>query len=75
MEKQKRKSRPSWACKGSALKHRMTSMEKDVFLHAEDGVGGILGGAHNPNINQQNGGVKKEQPAMNLSREKGEKGE
>ena len=53
----------------------MTSMEKDVFLHAEDGVGGILGGAHNPNINQQNGGVKKEQPAMNLSREKGEKGE
>ena len=39
----KRKSRPSRACKASVLKHRMTSMEKDVFLHAEDGVGENLG--------------------------------
>ena len=42
-ERQKKKKRPSRACKGSALKHRMTSMEKDVFLHAEDGVGENLG--------------------------------
>ena len=31
------------------------------FSTQRTGLGRILGGAHNPNINQQNGGVKKEQ--------------
>ena len=57
----KRKSRPRWACKGSALEHRISSIGSEIFSHSEDGLEGAEGSAHNPNINQQNGDVKKEQ--------------
>ena len=42
-EKQKEKSRPSWACKGSALELEMASMENRIFLHLGDGFGANRG--------------------------------
>ena len=57
----KRKSRPRWACKGSALEHRISSIGSEIFSHSEDGLEGAEGSAHSQNINQQNGDVKKEQ--------------
>ena len=58
--RQKKKSRPSRACKGSALKSGMASVEKRIFLRWTS-LAMTEGSAHNPNIEQQNGGVKKEQ--------------
>ena len=58
--KQKRKKQARRACKGSALKSGMASVEKRIFLRWT-GLERTEGSAHNSNIEQQNGGVKKEQ--------------
>ena len=58
--RQKKKSRPIRACKGSALKSGMASVEKRIFLRWTS-LERTEGSAHNSNIEQQNGGVKKEQ--------------
>ena len=58
--RQKKKSRPSRACKGSALKSGMASVEKRIFLRWT-GLERAEGSAHNPNIEQKKEGVKKEQ--------------
>ena len=57
---EKRKSRPRRACKGSALKSGMASVEKRIFLRWT-GLERAEGSAHNPNIEQKKAGVKKEQ--------------
>ena len=59
-ERQKKKSRPSWACKGSALKSGMASVEKRIFLRWT-GLERAEGSAHNPNIEQKKEGVKNKQ--------------
>ena len=38
-DRQKRKNRPSWACKGSELRHKTSSIENGFFLHSENGFG------------------------------------
>jgi len=58
--RQKKKSRPIRACKGSALKSGMASVEKRIFLRWT-GLERTEGSAHNPNIEQKKAGVKKEQ--------------
>ena len=58
--RQKKKSRPSRACKGSALKSGMASVEKRIFLRWTD-LERAEDSAHSQNINQQKEGVKKEQ--------------
>ena len=59
--RQKKKSRPSRACKGSALKSGIATMEEEILLHSKVGGKRVEGGSHCRNIKQQNGGVKKEQ--------------
>ena len=58
--RQKKKSRPIRACKGSVLKSGMASVEKRIFLRWT-GLERTEGSAHNPNIEQKKAGVKKEQ--------------
>ncbi len=58
--RQKKKSRPIRACKGSALKSGMASVEKRIILRWT-GLERTEGSAHNPNIEQKKAGVKKEQ--------------
>ena len=55
--RQKKKSRPSRACKGSALKSGMALVEKRIFLRWT-GLEKAEGSAHNPNIEQKKEGVK-----------------
>ena len=59
--RQKKKSRPSRACKGSVLKSGIATMEEEILLHSRVGGKRVEGGSHCRNIKQQNGGVKKEQ--------------
>ena len=58
--RQKKKSRPIRACKGSALKSGMASVEKRIFLRWT-GLERTEGSAHTPNIEQKKEGMKKEQ--------------
>ena len=58
--RQKKKSRPSRARKGSALKSEMASVEKRIFLRWT-GLERTEGSAHTPNIEQKKEGMKKEQ--------------
>ena len=58
--RQKRKNRPIRACKGSALKSGMASVEKRIFLRWT-GLERTEGSAHTPNIEQKKEGMKKEQ--------------
>ena len=58
--RQKKKSRPIRACKGSVLKSGMASVEKRIFLRWT-GLERTEGSVHCPNIKQWKEGVKKEQ--------------